>query len=248
LWQRLVAWRPTLAVHPPLSVRASRLLAVQLGACAVLLGGALTWRLVRFGVDRSVYPVDAIAFMDQHDLQGRLVVTFNWAQYALAALSPTSSVGFDGRYDTCYPQAIVDMHFDLLFGADSTRRHRGANSGPIDPGRVLNVGRPDLVLLHRTGDEPGVTFVNDHPDWIPLYADGLAILWGRRSLFDNPDSARWFAPEKRQISDQRPQGRAAWPAFPGRSGRDAFSPDRAAEHAQRARPRVSKFEAPAVDL
>lgn len=225
LWERLVAWRPSLGQHEEFTPRAARWLKVQLAGVAAVLVSLLGWTFANFGVDRDEYPVSAIEFMAREHLHGKLVVTFDWAQYALAALSPATTVGFDGRYDTCYPVHVVDMHFDLLFGLDPTRRWRGPDSGPIDPQRVLSYGDPDLVLLNRRADLPAVELLANHPDWVLLYSDGLAGLWGRRSRYDDPQSPSYFAEAQRLRSDDRPSGIAAWPGFPGRTGRDAFNPD-----------------------
>jgi hypothetical protein len=212
----------------------------ELGLILAGLMAVLIHRHVQFGVDRSEYPVDAVEFMDRHRLQGKLAATFDWAQYSLAALTPATTLGFDGRYDTCYPQRVVDMHFDFLFGKDWQRRHRGPDSGPIDPERVLNEGQPDLVLLNRRSDLPAVRQMSVHPDWSVLYQDGLAVIYGRREVFDNFDSPRHFPKELRRASELRPQGIATWPGFPHRTGRDAFSPRRAAEVQQRGMLRMSR--------
>ena len=171
--------------------------------------------------------------MEREQINGRLVVTFDWAQYALAALAPETTVGFDGRYDTCYPQTVVDMNFDLLFGSDMSRRHRGPDSGPVDSNRVLEFGNPNLVLMDCIADVAAVQHLDQHPDWILLYRDGRSALWGRKTVFDDSSLPGYVTPERRQISDIMPEGIAAWPGFPNRSGRDAFSPDVAAEAAKR---------------
>lgn len=229
IWNRLVEWRPTLAQHEPLTITASRVLKSEFAVVALMLSGLLTWSFVSFGVDRSKYPVDAIEFMATNNLNGKLVVTFDWAQYALAALAPRTTVGFDGRYDTCYPQTVVDSHFDLLFGQDPSRRHRGPDSGPIDSNQHLEFGSPDLVLMDRQKDPAAVEFINTRPDWVVLYEDARSILWGRQSVYNDPRSARFFPPSMRICSDEMPSGIAVWPGFPNRTGRDAFHPDVAAE-------------------
>jgi hypothetical protein len=223
LWQRLIEWRPSLGEHPVMSRSAAKLLQVELALVGVVLALLLVRSHVRFGVDRSEYPVSAIEFMDQERVHGRLVVTFDWAQYALAALSPKTTVGFDGRYDTCYPQEVVDMHFDLLFGYDTSRRHRGPNSGPIDPQRVLEFADPNLVMMDRKTDTFAADYLDRHGDWVPLYRDGLTGIWGRKAEFDNPNHPNYLSPNRRRLSDATPQGIATWPGFPQRSGRDAFS-------------------------
>jgi hypothetical protein len=228
LWSRLVEWRPTLGTHEPLAPRAARWLAAEMSLVAILLAGLLGYSFATFGVDRSQYPVSAIEFMAEENINGRLVVTFDWAQYALAALAPSTTVGFDGRYDTCYPQVVVDINFDLLFGSDLSRRHRGADSGPVDSNRVLEFGNPNLVLMDRIADVPAVLFVDQHDAWTRLYSDGRSILWGRKSVFDDPTLATYVPLHRRRLSDTMPVGIAQWPGFPGRTGRDAFSPDVAA--------------------
>ena len=232
LWHRLVERRPTLGTHHELSPKENRWLMAEFGVVAVLLLGLLGYSFFNFGVDRSRYPVSAFEFMAEENIHGRLVVTFDWAQYALAALAPTTTVGFDGRYDTCYPQAVVDMNFDLLFGSDLSRRHRGVTSGPVDSNRVLEFGDPSLVMMDRIADLPAVQFIDQHNDWTRLYSDGRAILWGRKSVFDNPQLATYVPEHRRRETDRIPAGIAAWPGFPGRRGRDAFSPVRAAEAAR----------------
>ncbi len=232
IWNRLVEWRPTLAQHEPISGRAASLLKAEFGMAAVGLAGLLGWSFANFGVDRSQYPVNAIEFISKHNLHGRLVVTFDWAQYALAALTPRTTVGFDGRYDTCYPQTVVDMHFDLLFGQDTSRRHRGPNSGPVDSNQVLTYCEPEFVLMDRQLDRAAIEFIQTRPEWTVLYQDGKSVLWGRSSLFDDPVSPRYFAKDARILSDELPSGIATWPGFPNRTGRDAFHPE-VADRAQR---------------
>lgn len=219
VWQRVLATVPNKPESEPIEGRAARLLGLQAAAVAVLLGGLITYQFSQFGVDREEYPVDAVQFMSDHGLQGRIVVTFNWAQYTLAAL-PDSTVGFDGRFRTCYPQSVVDMNFDLTIGDHPQIRHRGADSGPFDPTAVLEHGKPDFVLIDRKGDWPARETLAQHADWTLLYQDSLAQLWGRRIKFGDPGSAQYVATPN--VSDREVSGIAAWPAFPDRSGRDAF--------------------------
>lgn len=79
------------------SLRTSRW---RYGFAVLAMAGLLIYQLSQFGVRRDKYPVAAAEFMAKHDLNGRIVVTFDWAQYAIAAL-PGSTVGFDGRFRTC---------------------------------------------------------------------------------------------------------------------------------------------------
>jgi hypothetical protein len=122
--------------------------------------------------------------MVDNNVHGRLVVSFNWAQYAIAALQPKSTVGFDGRFRTCYPQHVIDMHFDLLIGEAPGRRNR-AGGGKFDPTAVLRAGAPELVLLDRQFPHSLNVLDQQRDRFVLLYEDQVAQLWGTRSRFGN---------------------------------------------------------------
>ncbi len=165
-------------------------------------------------VSKSTYPVEAFEYMAAHGLTGKLVVHFDWAQYAIAAFAPATTVAFDGRFRTCYPQEVADMHFDFILGDLPNRRWRSPQSPPIDGARVLEFGQPDLVLLSRAyGHAVGI--MDQHRvDWSLLYQDGLAQLWGRRVRYDDPAGTDYLAPERRSIADRPQAGLVRWPALP----------------------------------
>jgi hypothetical protein len=179
---------------------------------------ALEKRLTTFPVERGLYPIDAIQFMADRQLEGKLVVAFNWAQYALGSLSPRVTVGFDGRYDTCYPLEVVDMHFDFLLGEAGGNRHRSSNSGPIDATRILEHAEPDLVLIDRHYENAVTTMKSEatkpNPEWVLLYCDRVAELWGRASRYDEPTSPDFIAARHRVLDASPRDGSIAWPALP----------------------------------
>jgi hypothetical protein len=164
-------------------------------------------------VEKREYPVSAVQFMADEGVHGKLVVTFNWAQYVLAAMAPQSTVAFDGRYDTCYPPDVVDAHFDFELGSDPTRRWRNPASAAFDPTRILELDAPDLVLIQRT-QRPAVAAMEGRPDWTLLYQDAIAQLWGRRTQYDEPSSAHYLPNARRVIGDAPQTGTVAWPGFP----------------------------------
>ena len=194
---------------------------VALLLAMVLIGYRLNTRLHEIEVRRADYPVDAIQFMRENDLHGRLVVTYDWAQYAIGALcseefnqSRRSRVAFDGRFRTCYPQPIVDMHFDFLYGATSgVQRQRSVESPPIDPHRVLKHLQPDLVLLRRSGELTEQHMQSQRQDWALLYQDATAQLWGLRVCYDNPQHPQYLSPPQRLIHDRLATDSVAWPAI-----------------------------------
>ena len=172
-------------------------------ACIVLLGLSLQ-RMITLPVLSTRYPVQAIQFMHDHDIHGRLVVSFNWAQYAIAALQPETKVSFDGRFRTCYPQHIIDQHFDLMVGNVPEVRNR-ASKHAFDPTAILKEGDPELVLLDRQQFPHSEKVLNQQQDeFTLLYEDPIAQLWGKRSRFPRGQYVRG--------NDTYPN--VPWPAIP----------------------------------
>jgi hypothetical protein len=199
-----------------------RMVAVGLLCTYALLGYRLYDRLRVLRVERDKFPVAAVQYMVDRDLHGRLVVTYNWAQYAIAALKPYApepgvQVAFDGRFRTCYPQEVVDMHFDFILGAgDGVPRHRSENSPPADGGRVLRHGRPTLVLIDRALPH-SLAVMRHHDDrWVLLYQDPVAEVWGLAARFDDPAGNDYIAPHERIIRSTLPGEDVPWPALPVR--------------------------------
>ncbi|MEZ6126668.1 MAG: hypothetical protein R3C49_26400 [Planctomycetaceae bacterium] len=171
-------------------------------------------------VEKDYYPVSAMQFMADRDLHGKVFVTFNWAQYALAVFAdgdPASRIAFDGRFRTCYPQNIIDLYFDFTLGnLPPERRYRETKSGPFDPLKALEFRQPDLVLFERERQNCIDNMMAAGEDWCLLYQDQLAQLWGRSSLYNHPSSPHYLPPSLRHISDDVQAGVVAWPGFPQR--------------------------------
>lgn len=224
---------------------ADRTSLVLYGLASLVLAFALVGKMVSIKVPKHEYPVDAFQFMADHGLNGKMVVSFNWAQYAIAAFAVPDSqaavkgpndrstaessalgkLSFDGRYDTCYPQTVIDFHFDFLSGDASDRgRCRGVASPPFDPTAILAYGNPELAVLRRHQENSTHFIARQSDRWCLLYQDAIAQVWGLKSKFDDPESANFVPPTQRKITEQQPQGIAAWPALPKRGGAEQRSP------------------------
>jgi hypothetical protein len=204
-----------------LDLRTQPVLKWSFGVCLTLafalLGYKLYDRLHEVRVDRDQYPVAAFQYMANRDLEGKMVVTYNWAQYAIAAFGPLEKddpgilVSFDGRFRTCYPQDIVDMNFDFVLG-DLEPRFRGTDV--FDDERVLDHGKPDLVLINRHQPHSVNVMFRNRDQWILLYQDKMAQLWGRSTRYGNPDRPDFIPHGLRSISEAKPEGSVPWPAMP----------------------------------
>lgn len=196
------------------------------GAVVAGLLAVIGFRLSDVPVDKANYPVEAFEFIANNELDGRMVVTYNWAQYVIGAFGgeheklPTCPVSFDGRFRTCYSQSVVDMNFDFIIHEVGPRvRYRSSDSGPVDPERVLEFGAPDLVLISRRQLPAIETMGSLRDDWCLLYQDKVAQLWGRKSRFDDPLGIDFLPESDRRISEREQKGTVTWPAFPTVAGR-----------------------------
>lgn len=180
--------------------------------------GVLGWKLYERASDlkvhRAHYPVSAVQFMSDHALRGRVLCTFNWAQYLLAVPEQDWLVHVDGRCRTAYSQAHLDEHFDFLFGEQSpNQRYRDPRSH-FDPISALEHGQPNLVLIDRGQPHSVQVMQSQAHRWVLLYQDGLAQIWGRRERYHDPQSPDFFPLQNRRVGDEPQAGHVTWPALP----------------------------------
>ena len=71
------------------------------------------------------------------------------------------------------------------------RRGSSAGSGAIDGHRTLHLGAPNLVLADRRFEHSDKV-MREQKDFVLLYQDKIAQVWGRRDQYDNPDHARYY--------------------------------------------------------
>ena len=189
----------------------------------LIIGLQLKNRLSQLVVDRNQYPVDAFQYMHDHSMNGKIVVTYDWAQYVIGAFcipdengNVKSQVAFDGRFRTCYPQLLVDLHFDWLFGdGPDVLRSRSLDSPKCDPLAILDLNQPDIVINRRSGELTRFHMEKAELNWVLLYQDKIAQVWGRRNLYDDPTLATYIPLAQRAITNREVSGYVSWPAFPG---------------------------------
>lgn len=219
VWRRYLGRQPQHRTADSVVNRAPWWLWATAAAAAMVILG-LTYRQVKeIPVHRDRFPVDALAFMAKHRLHGRLVARFDWAQYVLEVFANAPpehqvSLAIDGRYDTCYPRWLLDVYFDFALGNDPRCRNRAKDSPPYDPLHILELGHPNLVLVGCDERYPARILPSQSAQWVLLYHDPVAEIWGRRSRYDDPQSPHYFPPEKRLVVREVAKGYVPWPAWP----------------------------------
>ncbi len=110
------------------------------------------------------YPAGAVAFMQSHRLHGNLLCDFNWGEYLIWHVWPGSRVFIDGRYDTVYPEPVIDDYLTFYL----QRPHAA---------EVLNRYPHDFVLI-PIKCKAYLLMIASH-DWTPIYHDADAALFAR---------------------------------------------------------------------
>lgn len=216
--RRLDAWSPLARrIERP---DARRAIGIVLAGVAFMQSTQVQASVSKLQVDCRYYPVVALQYIVEKDLQGRMVVPYNWGQYVLAVLRPTGDedtptrVSIDGRFRTCYSQEVIDMNFDFEFGP---YRDRYRTPGSLyDDERVLQHGSPDIVLVCRDAFHSVNVMCRNQAQWTLLYQDATAQIWGRTSKHGDPASAHFISPDDRFISNFGLPASIAWPAIPAK--------------------------------
>ena len=154
-------------------------------------------------VDPNVYPTYAAQFMEANQLEGNLVVPFDWGEYMIWK-SPGSRVSIDGRFRTAYPEKIIELN-------------RAFEHGLAEGLALLNDWPTILVLTKK--NEPPHTLMEHTPGWQKIYQDPISKLFirTRESAPDHPLWKRLIENQKKRNDGRgfaRPNDPPPW-EFPG---------------------------------
>jgi hypothetical protein len=155
------------------------LLCITIGTMGAVGAGCVEPR-GRFTVD----PLP-IAFLKENGAAGRLLVSFDWGEYAAWHLSPALRVSIDGRRETVYSAGTIAAHRELVANGSSARAS-------------LDRLSPDYVWL------PGAA---------PL-ASALDA-WGWQRIFESSQSVVWTKASAAGRAWGRPSQTPSNPCFPG---------------------------------
>lgn len=157
---------PTLQTQLPLWTRRARIIT----GTAIAAGIALSWsfraQLSCIRLDGPWMPErESGAFIAQNGLQGRLLVWFDWGQYAIWHFAPLLRVSLDGRRETVYSDRYVAEHLRLYFEPDTAIE-------------LLDRLAPDYAWLPR--DLPLVS-VLERRRWTPIFSGPVSVVLARDS-------------------------------------------------------------------
>ncbi|HXD21606.1 MAG TPA: hypothetical protein VN654_31590 [Vicinamibacterales bacterium] len=169
----------TARVSTPLPPWRRRLLASTAAvtiACAASLSAANTMQ-VRID-PRHTPETDAVEFLRSQPGSKRLLVWFDWGEYAIWHLSPAMRVSVDGRRETVYSSRVQDEHLRFFFDAPG---------GAALPGTLA----ADYVWIPR--ELPAVRRL-DAERWRKCYEGPTSVIFARAGLDVTPSRAVPTAP------------------------------------------------------
>jgi len=193
------ARRRIVQTWPALGPRPAVLTAVSVGAllvAAVEVGGVAA-DLLRHGTTirypRRAYPVDALAFLERHDLRGNIVLPMQWGSYTIHRLGDRVRVFIDGRFEAVYPRQLLDDYFAFVQGGDGWER-------------ALDAYPTDIVLLQRAHGIQRRLFARH--DFMYVYSDPASLVFVRRNAINQA------ALDRLTRLARRPPPPATDPVFP----------------------------------
>ena len=106
----------------------------------------------------------AVTMLAGQSAGGRVLVWFNWGEYAIWHLSPRMQVSIDGRRETVYSDRVQTRHFDFFFDRP------GSATLPDDLGA-------DYIWIPRI--LPAAHRLRSDPHWTTVYEGSQSIIFAR---------------------------------------------------------------------
>lgn len=108
------------------------------------------------------YPVNTAIFIKNNKLTGNIITNFNWGEFIIYNLYPDIKVSLDGRYETVYPEEVVEDNMRFI-------------SGNKEWYSILMKYRPDFVLVSKY--DPVYILMLSQSGWPLIYTDNEGLLF-----------------------------------------------------------------------
>ena len=110
---------------------------------------------------------EAMSFVRERQLKGRMVTFFDWGQYAIWHNPQDLRVSMDGRRETVYTDRTVDLHLDMYLALQDALPY-------------LESLQADYVWVPR--ELPLANSLSQSALWRPIYRSGRSIIFARHGL------------------------------------------------------------------
>jgi hypothetical protein len=137
-------------------------------AVGVFTFGIVSNNFSQLRLDAASLPEpEAVAMLNRQPAGKRVLVWFNWGEYAIWHLSPRMQVSIDGRRETVYSDALQTRHFDFYFDRP------GGATLPTDL-------RADFIWVPRV--LPAVRRLRTDGHWTAIYDGKQSVIFERAGL------------------------------------------------------------------
>ena len=140
------AWRLAVMSQRPPRPRQQVIVDAAVIAAISVINLVSETRCLAIGNDAWTPDLQAAAALDAPSAQGRLVLPFNWGEYAIWHFGPRLRVSIDGRRETVYSQRMLEIQAATA---------RGLPAGL----EFLNEARPEYVWLSTTAGAPAAAWL-----------------------------------------------------------------------------------------
>jgi hypothetical protein len=109
---------------------------------------------------------EAIQFMRERGLQGRMLTYFDWGEYAIWHMAPALRVSMDGRRETVYSERVIADHVQVYLN---------------QPGAETIVGamKPDYVWLPA---QAGILSRLEHRGWQAIFRGPISTILAAKNI------------------------------------------------------------------
>jgi len=114
------------------------------------------------------YPVSAVRWMKEQQLHGNCAVFFNWGEYLIWHLHDTLKVSIDGRYETVYPEEVIDDNFGFFFAGPGWRN-------------LIDRYPTEMILVHPLN--PVTPILEGLSGWALVFKSETASLFVKKQKF-----------------------------------------------------------------
>lgn len=127
-------------------------------------------------VDPTYFPMHAVRFMKENNINGNILILFDWGEYVIWQL-PESKVSVDGRYWTVYPLELTLQQFNFNQGREGWQD-------------ILDLYPHEIILTHHKN-----THLEQRQDWVKIYHDPRARIFVRRTDPPEPVLKKFYKRE-----------------------------------------------------
>ncbi|MBN1515230.1 hypothetical protein JXA32_01540 [Candidatus Sumerlaeota bacterium] len=111
-----------------------------------------------------IYPVDAVQFLQMHDIQGNLWCPFDWGEFLLWTLYPRMRISIDGRYEELYPHEVFDDAYAFYYGEQNLQ---------------IALKYPTTHIIIPARMDPLIDKMRELEEWRLIYRDPTALIYAR---------------------------------------------------------------------